>query len=58
MFCPQDSGIARGQTLPVATKNFVWRGVVSPLKAVSLDIECNTIQYNILYLTKGDVITQ
>ena len=42
MFCAQDSGIARGQTLRIATKN-VWRGVVSSLKAVSLDRECRIL---------------
>ena len=42
MFCAQDSGIARGQTLRVSKRD-VWRGVVSPLTAVSLDIECRIL---------------
>ena len=34
MLCAQGSGIAKGQTLQVATK----KNVVSPLKAVPLEI--------------------
>ena len=44
MFCAQDFGIARGQHCE-SLQRIVWRGVVSPLKAVSLDIECRTLPW-------------
>ena len=39
VLCAQDSGMARGQTMRVATKKCFRRYVVSASKAVSLDVE-------------------
>ena len=38
MLCAQDSGIARGGHCESLQRD-VWRNVVSPSKAVSLDVE-------------------